>query len=135
MPGWLVKADPDDYGAQDLEAEGSAVWDGVSNPQALGFIRQMNRGDKVFVYHSGAGKSVVALAKVKDAPAPDPADPNGKRYVVGLTFVDWLERPVTLAEIKADPAFAEFLLVRNSRLSVMPVNDAEWKRVHKLAGT
>jgi predicted RNA-binding protein with PUA-like domain len=134
MPQWLVKSDPDDYGAHDLESDGSAVWDGVSNPQALQFLRQMKRGDRVLIYHTGDQKAVVATAKVKDGAAPDPGDKAGKLYVVGLSFEDWLNEPVTLAAIKADPAFADFLLVRNSRLSVMPVSDAEWKRIMKMAG-
>jgi predicted RNA-binding protein with PUA-like domain len=134
VASWLVKSDPDDYSAVDLERDGSTSWTGVRNPVAQRHLREMKPGDDVLVYHTGDEKAIVATARVAFKPIPDPTDPDAKRVAVQLTFGAWLKSPVTLAGIKADPFFKTFDLVRVSRLSVMPVSEPQWKRLWKLAG-
>jgi predicted RNA-binding protein with PUA-like domain len=109
------------------------VWSGVKNPLAQKHLRAVKKGDRVFYYHTGDEKSVVGIAKALGDAYPDPGDKSGKAHVVDVAPVKKLARPVTLAEIKADKAFADFPLVRISRLSVMPVSDDEWKRIEKLS--
>lgn len=133
MKRWLVKSDPDEYSAADLERDGRTTWDGVSNALAQQHLRAMAEGDAVLVYHTGKAKAVVAEARVSGGPRPDPADKAGKRVAVELAFERWLPRAVALAEIKADPTFEDFALVRIGRLSVMPVTAAQWNRIVKLA--
>ena len=111
-----------------------AVWSGVRNPLAQKHLRSVKKGDRIFYYHTGDEKSVVGIAKALGDAYPDPKDPSGKASVVDVGPVKKLARPVTLAEIKADAAFKDFALVRISRLSVMPVTDAEWKRIESIAG-
>jgi predicted RNA-binding protein with PUA-like domain len=133
MNHWLVKTEPEAYSAHDLEREKRTAWTGVSNPVALKHLRAMADGDEVMVYHTGAERAVVALAVVAGKPRPDPADKSGKAVLVELEFRQWLAKPVDLATIKGEPAFASFDLVRISRLSVMPVSGAHWKRIMALA--
>lgn len=133
MNRWLVKSEPDDYSAKDLEREKRTAWTGVSNPTALKHLRSMADGDAVLIYHTGAQRAIVALAAVAGKPRPDPADKSGKSVLVELEFKAWLKKPVELAQIKAEPALASFDLVRISRLSVMPVAAAHWKRIEALA--
>jgi len=133
MAQWLVKEEPDHYGYSQLERDSSTVWAGVKNPLAQKHLRAMRKGDRVFYYHTGKEKAVVAIARATSDAYPDPADKTGKAYVVDLAPVSALPRPVTLAEIKAVPAFASFPLTRMPRLSVMPVTDAEWDRIEKMS--
>lgn len=126
MAHWLVKSDPEDYSAADLARDGRTVWDGVRNALAQRHLRDMRPGDEVLVYHTGAEKAVVARATVVGAPRPA-ADGSG--VTVELAFAGWLPRPVSLAAIKADPALAGLALVRQGRLSVMPVTAGEWRRL------
>ena len=132
MAYWLLKADPDDYGFDALERDRRTVWDGVSNPQALGHMRAARRGDLVLVYHTGAVKAVVGLAEVASDPAPDPR--ATRAVVFTLQARRRLPAPVTLAAIRAEPAFRDFPLVRQPRLSVMPVPAALWQRLLRMAG-
>lgn len=133
MPAhWLLKSDPDTYGFADLERERRTTWDGVSNPQALIYLRQMARGDEVLIYHSGSDKAVIGRARVARGAYPDPKAGNDKLVVVDLEAGPRLKAPVPLAVIKADPALANLWLVRHSRLSVMPVDPPEWKRLLEL---
>lgn len=134
MNRWLVKSDPDEYSAADLERDGLTAWTGVKNATALIHLRAMKAGDPVLLYHTGDAKAVVAAATVAAGPRPEPDDPTGKLVVVDLAFDRWLKAPVPLAAIKADPAFKDFALVRIGRLSVMPVTEAEWKRLASLGG-
>jgi len=121
MNYWLVKADPDtDYSIDDLARDGRTEWTGVHNFQAIGHIKSMKPGDKVFVYHSQKEKQIVGLAEVAGEPYEDKNDPRTS-WAVRLTFKKKFTHPVHLAAIKAEPSLADFLLVRNSRLSVMPV--------------
>ena len=130
---WILKTDADTYAFDHLVRERRAVWDGVSNALALKHIRSMAAGDQVFIYHSGDEKALVGLARVVSDPYPDPKAKDPRLYVVDIEAGDRLARPVTLAEIKADPAFAELGLVRMSRLSVIPVPAEQWKRLLKMA--
>jgi predicted RNA-binding protein with PUA-like domain len=133
MAQWLVKEEPEHYGYEKLEKDGKTVWAGVRNPLAQKHLRAIRRGDRVFYYHTGKEKAVVAVAKATSNAYPDPHDKSGKLSVVDIAPGKRLARPVTLAEIKADRAFASFPLVRMSRLSVMPVTDAEWARIEELS--
>jgi predicted RNA-binding protein with PUA-like domain len=133
MAQWLVKEEPEHYGYAQLERDGKTVWAGVRNPLAQKHLRGIRKGDRILYYHTGKEKAVVAVAKAGSDAYPDPGDPSGKAYVVDVLPGKRLPRPVTLAGIKADPAFASFALVRMSRLSVMPVSDAEWARIEAMS--
>ena len=135
MAQWLVKEEPDHYGYDALERERRTVWAGVKNPLAQKHLRAIRRGDRIFYYHTGKEKAVVAIAKAASDAYPDPKDTSGKLYVVDIVPEKKLTRAVTLASIKADKAFAAFPLVRMSRLSVMPVTDAEWTRIEKMSAS
>jgi predicted RNA-binding protein with PUA-like domain len=130
---WLFKEEPTHYNFDDLVKDKKAVWSGVRNPVAQKHLRGVKKGDRIFYYHTGDEKSVVGVARAMGDAYADPNDKAGKAAVVDVAPVRKLARPVTLAEIKADPAFKDFALVRISRLSVMPVSDAEWRRIEKLA--
>ncbi|MBY0507871.1 MAG: EVE domain-containing protein [Bryobacteraceae bacterium] len=122
MPYFLAKTEASVYSISDLERDQRTTWDGVRNAQALGAIRTMRPGDRVFIYHSTGESSIVGLAKVASEPRPDPKD--AKLTVVDLEFVSQLTPPTALAEIKGSGLFADFALVRQSRLSTMAVPDA-----------
>ena len=129
MAHWLVKTEPSTYSFEDLTRQGRAVWDGVANVVALKNLRAMAPGDDVLVYHTGDVKAAVGLARVVSAPYPDPKAGDAKLTVVDLEAVKPLAHAVTLAAVKADPVFADFALVRQARLSVMPVPPDLWKRL------
>ena len=130
---WLVKEEPTHYGFDAFVKDGKAVWSGVRNALAQRHLRAVKKGDRVFYYHTGNEKAVVGTAKAVSDPYPDPEDAGGKYVAVDLAPVARLARPVTLAEIKADAAFRDFPLVRIARLSVMPVTDAQWARIERMA--
>jgi predicted RNA-binding protein with PUA-like domain len=131
---WLFKEEPENYSYDDLVRDGKTTWTGVRNPLAQKHLRSVAKGDRIFFYHTGSQKSVVGVMKALAPAYPDPADTSGKLYAVDVAPVKKLERPVTLASIKADKAFATFPLVRLSRLSVMPVSEQEWTRIEKMSG-
>ena len=133
MAQWLVKEEPDHYSFDQLVRDRKTVWAGVRNPLAQKHLRSIRRGDRIFYYHTGKEKAVVATAKAASDAYPDPADASGKLSVVDIVPDTKLKRPVTLAEIKADKAFASFPLVRMSRLSVMPVTDMEWAKIESMS--
>jgi len=133
MAQWLVKEEPEHYSYDELERDRKTVWAGVKNPLAQKHLRTIRKGDRIFYYHTGKQKAVVAIAKALGDAYPDPKDAAGKLFVVDVAPEKKLARPVTLAEIKADASFASFPLVRMSRLSVMPVTDAEWSRIEKMS--
>ncbi len=135
MSGWLVKTEPGEYSFADLERDGTAEWDGVTNALAQRHLRAMRSGDLCVVYHSGRERAAVGLARVAKDPYPDPTDPGGKRVWVDLRAERLLARPVSLAELKADPIFAASPLVRMSRLSVMPLEPAQLARIERLANS
>lgn len=130
---WLVKEEPTHYSFDDLARDGRTSWTGVRNPLAQKHLRSIARGDRIFFYHTGDVKAVVGIARAAGNAYPDPADEAGKLYAVDVEPVKKLKTPVTLAAIKADKAFASFALVRMPRLSVMPVSEAEWKRIESMA--
>jgi len=130
MPNhWLLKTEPSTYSWDDLEREKTAVWDGVSNPVALKNLAAMKPGDDALIYHTGDQKAVVGLARVTKAAYPDPKGKDPKLLVVEIASVRRLARPVTLQEIKADPQFGDSPLVRQGRLSVVPLTDAQFERL------
>jgi predicted RNA-binding protein with PUA-like domain len=133
MAQWLVKEEPDHYGFDQLVRDRKTVWAGVKNPLAQKHLRSIRRGETNFYNHTGKEKAVVATATAASDAYPDPNDASGKLSVVDIVPDKKLSRPVTLAEIKADKAFASFPLVRMSRLSVMPVTDAEWTRIEAMS--
>jgi predicted RNA-binding protein with PUA-like domain len=130
---WLFKEEPTHYSFDALVKDKKTVWSGVKNPLAQKHLRSVKKGDRIFYYHTGDVKAVVGTAKALADAYQDRDDPSGKWAVVDIAPVNKLPRPVTLAEIKADAAFKNFALVRISRLSVMPVTDAEWERVEKMS--
>jgi predicted RNA-binding protein with PUA-like domain len=132
---WLVKEEPTHYNFATFLDERRTTWSGVRNPVAQRHLRSMEEGDTVLYYHTGNEKAVVGLAKVASAPAPDPQDKTGKLFVVELTADRALPRPVTLAEIKAAPLFADSPLARVPRLSVMPITDDQWAWIQKAAAS
>jgi predicted RNA-binding protein with PUA-like domain len=131
---WLFKEEPAHYSFDAFAKDKKTVWSGVRNPLAQKHLRAVKKGDRIFYYHTGGEKAVVGIARALGDAYPDPDDPSGKAVVVDIGSVKKLVRPVTLAEIKADASFKTFPLVRISRLSVMPVTDAEWKRIEAMAG-
>ena len=131
---WLFKEEPANYSFDALVKDKSTVWSGVRNPVAQRNLHAVKKSDRIFYYHTGDEKSVVGVAKALGDAYADPNDPTGKAAVVDVGPVKKLPRPVTLKEIKADPFFKTFALVRISRLSVMPVSDAEWARIESMAG-
>jgi predicted RNA-binding protein with PUA-like domain len=130
---WLMKSEPDAYSWDDLVAEGEGTWDGVRNHRAANNLRAMQVGDEAFFYHSNIGKEIVGVATISQSGLADPSDPDGKWAAVKVKPVRKLARPVTLAQIKADPALAEMELIRLSRLSVAVVTPAEWDYILKLS--
>lgn len=133
MARWLVKTEPEEYSFQDLQEAGRDVWDGVRNALALKHMRAMNVGDEVLVYHTGKERAIVGVARVVREAYPDPEAGDERWIVVDLEAVRPLARPLPLPEIKEDPAFAQWELVRISRLSVMPVPDPLWERIMAMA--
>lgn len=131
---WIVKTEPSTYSFDELERAGKTVWDGVRNNLALKHLRAMNPGDRVLVYHSGEQRAVVGMAEVTSTAYPDPKQHDPKLAVVELKAVGRLARPVPLAEIKKDRAFADLALVRIGRLSVMPASAEQYRRLVKLGG-
>jgi predicted RNA-binding protein with PUA-like domain len=130
---WLFKEEPTHYSFDDFVKDGKTVWSGVKNPLAQKHLRSVKKGDRIFYYHTGDEKAIVGIARALGDAYADPEDKSGKQAVVDVAPVNKLRRPVTLAEIKSDRAFKDFPLVRISRLSVMPVSDAEWARIEHLA--
>jgi predicted RNA-binding protein with PUA-like domain len=133
MNRWLLKTEPDCYCWDDLSRDKRTVWDGVSNALALKNLRGMKKGDVAFIYHTGSQRAVIGVAQVVSDPYPDPKEQEEKLTVVDVKLSHKFARPVSLAEIKADPAFAGWDLLRLSRLGVMGVPEAMWKRIEEMA--
>jgi len=128
---WLMKSEPEAYGWDDLVHDGGTEWDGVRNNAARLHLRAMKAGDEAFLYHSMSDKAVVGIMRIVREGQPDPKDANW--VSVRVEPVQKLDRPVTLAEIKAEPALAKMELIRQSRLSVAPIRDDEWTKVLELS--
>ena len=134
MADWLVKTEPGDYSFGDFLREKETTWTGVKNPVALKHLRAMQSGDEVLIYHTGDEKAAVGFARVAKTAYPDPKQKDPKLVVVDLKAGARLPTPVTLATIKADPAFKDLALVRMGRLSVVPATPAQWQRLLRLGG-
>jgi len=131
---WLVKQEPSSYSWSDFTAEGETNWTGVRNYTARNNLRRMKRGDEVLFYHSGAEKAVVGIAKVTRGAYPDPTAREGDWSAVDLAPTKPLRRPVTLHQIKSAAGLKKIQLVRQSRLSVMPVTDGEFRAIILMGG-
>jgi len=137
MRYWLFKSEPDTWSWEDQVAKGDAgeEWDGVRNYQARNVMREMAVGDRGFFYHSQSDKAVVGIVEVIAEAHPDSTTDDARWECVDIKAVRPFARPVTLAEIKADPRFAGMVLVKNTRLSVQPVTEAEWEAICEMGGT
>ena len=135
MAYWLFKEEPSHYSFEDLVRDKKTVWDGVENNLALKHLREVKKGDRVFFYHTGDEKAVVGVMEVVKPAYPDPNQDNPRLVVVDVKPIVRLTRPVTLAEIKTNGKFADFALVRISRLSVMPVTPEQWAEIERLAAS
>ena len=134
MAFWLLKTEPTCYAWDDMLRDRKTVWDGITNALALKHLRSMAKGDLALFYHTGGERSAVGVVEVTREAYPDPnGDGDPKRLVVDVKYKRALARPVSLDEIKADPAFKGFDLLRISRLSVVPVPEPMWKRIETLA--
>ena len=135
MAFWLFKSEPNTWSWEDQVKAGEAgdTWDGVRNYQAANNMKAMKIGDRGFFYHSVNEKQIVGIVEVVKEYHPDPSDPKGRFGMVCVKAVKPVGRPVTLAEIKADPRLEDFPLIRQSRLSVVPVSDAQWQMLCALA--
>jgi predicted RNA-binding protein with PUA-like domain len=132
MAHWLFKTEPSEYAYATLERAERAVWDGVSNPVALRNLRAARRGDTVVVYHTGDERAAVGLAEVTREAFPDPKSDDPKRVVVEIAARGRLAAPVGLAMLKAHAAFAESPLVRQGRLSIVPLSTEQWTVIREL---
>ena len=128
---WLLKTEPKTYSFADLVRDETTRWDGIANPTALRHLRAAKKGDRAVVYHTGDERAAVGVAEIARAAYPDPNDASA--VVVDLAAKTALKRPVTLATLKSDPAFAESPLVRQGRLSFLPLTEAQWKRLLELS--
>ncbi len=131
MNYWLLKTEPSVYSYDDLERDKKTVWDGVGHPKALMNIRDSQKGDMLFIYHTGDEKQIVGIAETVSDPYSDPKSDNPRMAVFDIKPVRKLKKPVTLVQIKADKKFSEFRLVKESRLSVVPVPEDIWNEIIK----
>lgn len=135
MATWLVKSEPNVYAWETLVKEGRTHWNGVRNHQAAIYLKTMKKGDLAFFYHSNEGKEIVGVCKIAKEAYPDPTDEAGRFVMVDVAPVKALARPVTLAAIKANAKLKDIGLIRQSRLSVMPISDSEWKEILAMGAT
>lgn len=131
---WLMKSEPVKYAFEQLARDGRTVWDGVRNNQAALYLKAMRVGDRAFFYHSNEGLAVVGVMEVSKEAFIDPSDPAARYVAVEVTPIRALNRPVTLAKMKAEPRLAGMAMFRQFRLSVAPVTDEEWAVILELAG-
>ena len=134
MAHWILKTEPSTYSFEDLERAGHAVWDGVKNPVALRNLRSMAVGDELLIYHTGDEKAVIGFAAVTRTAYPDPKKKDPKLVVIELKPGKRLPRPVPLAAMRAEKSLAALALVRAPRLSVVPADAAQWKKLLSLGG-
>jgi predicted RNA-binding protein with PUA-like domain len=135
MNYWLFKSEPGTWSWDDQVKKKVEHWDGVRNYQASNNMKAMKKGDRGFFYHSVNEKQIVGVVEVVKEYYPDHTDKSGRFGMVDVKALHPVEKPVTLADIKAEPSLADFALVRQSRLSVVPVTAAQWKLINKMAGT
>ncbi len=131
---WLMKSEPDAYGWDDLVAEGEGTWDGVKNAQAANNMKAMQKGDQVFFYHSRTGLEVVGIMEVSEEHSPDVTTDPERWVVMKVKPVRKLARPVSLKAMKQNPKLEDLAILRQSRLSVAPVTEVEWKAILEMAG-
>ena len=129
MAYWLMKTEPGTWSWDDQVEAGTAEWDGVRNHQASNNMKAMKVGDRAFFYHSVNEKRIVGIVEVAKEYYPDPTDPSGRFGMVDVKAVKPMKTPVSLADIKADERLSDMPLIRQSRLSVMPVTEAQWKMI------
>ncbi len=134
MAYWLLKSEPDVWSWQQQVKKGTEFWNGVRNHQAARNLKTMEVGDQAFFYHSNVGREIVGIVTVTQAASIDPTDPNGRFVGVHVTADKPLVRAVTLDQIKMVPELADIALIRQSRLSVMPISDAHWNIICRLGG-
>jgi len=132
MKKWLIKTEPDNWSWNDQVKHQVTHWDGVRNYQARNNLKLMNVGDIAFFYHTGDERRIMGIVEIVKPYYPDPTDPKGQFGMVDVKIVKPFSRPVTLSEIKADPRFRDLALVRQSRLSVMPIDEKSWKSLIQL---
>lgn len=135
MAHWLMKTEPETYSWDNQVKKGVEPWNGVRNHQAKNNMKAMKLGERAFFYHSGEERRIVGIVEIAKLYYPDPSDKTGTFGMVDVKTVKPLKRPVTLAEIKAHPKLKDLLLVRQSRLSVMPIGETEWKIICEMGGT
>ena len=133
MNYWLLKEEPKNYSFDILEREKNTTWDGIKNNLALKYIKQIKKGDELFIYHSGMEKLIIGIAKATSKPYPDPNQNNEKLLVFDIKIKKRLKRAISLKEIKSNSIFKDFELVRLPRLSVMPVSQKYWNYIIKLS--
>ncbi len=131
---WLMKSEPDVYGWDDLVAEGEGTWDGVRNAQAANNMKAMKKGDQVFFYHSRSGLEVVGIMEVSEEHSPDVTTDPERWMVVKVKPVRRLDNPVSLKAMKQNPKLEDLAILRQSRLSVAPVTESEWRAILEMAG-
>jgi predicted RNA-binding protein with PUA-like domain len=134
LGGWLFKEEPSCYNYAELEKDGSTLWAGVKNALARQHLRKVQTGDRVLYYHTGMERAIVGEMRVAANPVSDPNSDDLKAVVVKVVPVRRWNPPVTLKQIKEDPLFADWELLRISRLSVMPVSPEQWRRLEELSG-
>ena len=134
MRHWLVKSEPDAFSWDEQAARGVEPWTGVRNHAAKLNLKAMRLGDRAFFYHSNIGREIVGVVEVAREAYPDPTAEGGDWVCVDMRALGAMPRPVTLAQVKADPALAELALIRQSRLSVSPVSDLHWTHICRLGG-
>ncbi len=134
MRHWLLKSEPSAYSWEQLVKDGRTGWNGVRNYQAANNLKAMTTGDRAFFYHSNDGLDIVGIVEIAKEAYPDPSDKTGRFVMVDVKPVEPVKHPVTLAQIKAEKKLADFALVRQSRLSVVPVTDEEWRLLCKMVG-
>jgi len=134
MAHWLVKSEPDAFSWDEMVANGTEPWTGVRNAQAAKNLKTMQVGDLAFFYHSNIGKEVVGIVRVQRTAYQDPTDETGRWVCTDMQAVAPMPQPVTLAAIKTEPSLAEIGLIRQSRLSVMPISAEHWAQICRMGG-
>ncbi len=134
MAYWLVKSEPSAYSWDEMVRDGATNWSGVRNHQAANNLKSMKKGDECFFYHSNDGKEIVGIVQVEKEYYPDPADKEGRFVMIDVKAAKPLPKPVSLKDIKATKALENMALVRQSRLSVCPVTESEWRVICKMGG-
>ena len=137
MNYWLLKSEPETWSWQQQVKRGAKgeTWDGVRNHQAANFMKAMKKGDLAFFYHSGKERAIVGIVEIIKEHYPDPTDAGERFVAVTVRAKDALPKPLSLKEIKAEPKLADLLLIKQSRLSVMPINKSAWKTMLAMART